>query len=123
MSEFQLKQSNLQLQADLDLTENLQPAFSFSSTYTVGEVVVYDGKLWKCHTRISTPGGWTGTYNWTQINISDISGTLIRPNPTGTSVNGLSRLQIGSDIFDIITARSGRAWRRVDPEASPSCWG
>lgn len=104
MSEFQLKQSNLQLQADLDLTENLQPAFSFSSTYTVGEVVVYDGKLWKCHTRISTPGGWTGTYNWTQINISDISGTLIRPNPTGTSVNGLSRLQIGSDIFDIITA-------------------
>ena len=34
--------------------------FSTSSTYAVGDYVVYDGKLWKCTTAVSSAGAWTG---------------------------------------------------------------
>lgn len=34
--------------------------FSASSTYAVGDYVVYDGKLWKCTTAVTSAGAWTG---------------------------------------------------------------
>lgn len=34
--------------------------FSTSSTYAVGDYVVYDGKLWKCTTAVTSAGAWTG---------------------------------------------------------------
>ena len=34
--------------------------FSTSKTYAVGDYVVYNGKLWKCTTAVSTAGAWTG---------------------------------------------------------------
>ncbi len=40
--------------------------FSTTSTYAVGDYVVYSGKLWKCTTAITSAGKWTGTTNWTE---------------------------------------------------------
>lgn len=34
--------------------------FSASKTYAVGDYVIYNGKLWKCTTAVSTAGAWTG---------------------------------------------------------------
>lgn len=34
--------------------------FSTTKTYAVGDYVVYDGKLWKCTTAVTTAGAWTG---------------------------------------------------------------
>ena len=34
--------------------------FSTSKTYAVGDYVIYNGKLWKCTTAVSTAGAWTG---------------------------------------------------------------
>ena len=34
--------------------------FSTTKTYAVGDYVIYDGKLWKCTTAVSTAGAWTG---------------------------------------------------------------
>ena len=34
--------------------------FSTSSTYAVGDYVVYNGKLWKCTTAVTKAGAWTG---------------------------------------------------------------
>lgn len=34
--------------------------FSTSSTYAVGDYVVYKGKLWKCTTAVASAGAWTG---------------------------------------------------------------
>ena len=34
--------------------------FSTSSTYAVGDYVVYNGKLWKCKTAVTKAGAWTG---------------------------------------------------------------
>ncbi len=47
--------------------------FSTTSTYAVGAYVVYDYKLWKCITAVTTAGAWTGTTNWTQSYILDAS--------------------------------------------------
>ena len=40
--------------------------FSTTSTYAVGDYVVYNRKLWKCTTAVSSAGAWTGTTNWTE---------------------------------------------------------
>ena len=40
--------------------------FSTTSTYAVGAYVVYDYKLWKCSSAVTTAGAWTGSTNWTQ---------------------------------------------------------
>lgn len=74
---FKLTQSGAQVQSDLNLTENLQEAFSTSSTYAVGDLCIYDSKIWRCHTAVSTASAWTGTTNWTQIHLSDISGGAV----------------------------------------------
>lgn len=39
-------------------------AFSDSSTYAVGDRVVYGGKVYKCSTAVETAGAWTGATNW-----------------------------------------------------------
>ena len=40
--------------------------FSTTQTYAVGDYVIYNLKLWKCTTAVSTAGDWTGTDNWTE---------------------------------------------------------
>ena len=39
------------------------PDFSPSSTYSVGDYVIYQGKLYKCITAITTAGAWNSA-NW-----------------------------------------------------------
>lgn len=34
--------------------------FSTTKTYAVGDYVIYDGKLWKCTTAVTSAGAWTG---------------------------------------------------------------
>jgi len=72
MADFQFTQSGAQIQADLNLTENLQDAFSTSSTYAVGDLVIYNSKIYRCHTAVSSAGAWTGSTNWTEIYLDDI---------------------------------------------------
>lgn len=39
-------------------------AFSTSSTYEVGDRVLYNSVEYVCHTAVTTAGDWTGTWNW-----------------------------------------------------------
>jgi len=64
MANYQLTQTAAQIQKDLDLTEHIQPKFSSSSTYAVGDLVTYNGYLYKCIVAITTAGDWTGNTNW-----------------------------------------------------------
>lgn len=82
MANTQLTQTGAQVQADLNLTENLQDAFSTSATYAVGDLVIYNSKIWKCHTAVSTAGAWTGSTNWTEIHLSDLQ------KNSGSATNG-----------------------------------
>jgi len=47
-----------------------QDYYSPSSTYSVGDVVIYENKLYECSTDISVAEAWDSTH-WTQINLVD----------------------------------------------------
>ena len=70
-ADFQLDQTGEQIQKDLDLTENLQPTFSTSATYAVNDIVIYNSKLHKCHTAVTSAGAWDST-KWSEIHIDSL---------------------------------------------------
>ena len=55
----------------------LAPAFSESSTYAVGDCVIYDQDLWRCKAAVSTAGSWTGSTNWKKIALANEVGAMI----------------------------------------------
>lgn len=69
---------------------NIAPAYSTSSTYAVGDMVLYNGQLYECNTAISTAEAWTAAH-WTAVTVSeklaDISGEV------STVKDGLSDLE------------------------------
>ena len=54
---------------------SLSEAFIDSSTYDVGDLVIYNNLLYICHTAVTVPGAWTGVTNWSR---TDIDTQLIR---------------------------------------------
>lgn len=48
---------------------SLAPAYSSSSTYDVGDYVIYEGVLYKCSTAITTAEAWTPAH-WTQASVT-----------------------------------------------------
>lgn len=44
--------------------------FSTSSTYAVGQIVKYNGKLYKCVTAVTTAGAWSAS-NWEEVSLQD----------------------------------------------------
>ena len=87
MAHYKLTQTGARLQADVDLTENLQNDFSESSTYTLGAVVVYQSKLWECTTPVVSAGAWNAV-NWTQIHLSDLGGAANPMTSVGDMIVG-----------------------------------
>lgn len=50
-----------------ELREIQAPDFDpAAGVYDVGDLVLYDGQLYRCTTAVTTPGAWTGSANWTQ---------------------------------------------------------
>ena len=50
--------------------------FLDSATYAVGDLVMYNNLLYKCHTAVVTPGAWTGSSNWSRTDIDTIINNL-----------------------------------------------
>ena len=48
---------------------NIAAEYSASSTYEVGDVVLYNGQLYKCTTAIATAEAWTAAH-WTAVTVS-----------------------------------------------------
>lgn len=60
-------------QIPVNYNASFAPAYSASSTYAVGEYVVYDGYLWRCTTAITETESWTAAH-WTKVALaSDVS--------------------------------------------------
>ena len=57
------------------------PDFSDSETYAVGAQVIYNKKIWKCHTAVTSAGAWTGDINWEVMDVFDYSETNVPTNP------------------------------------------
>ena len=47
---------------------NIAAEYSASSTYKVGDVVLYNGQLYKCTTAITTAEAWTAAH-WTAVTV------------------------------------------------------
>ena len=78
-------QDSIVHQAFLDLA----PVFSTANTYAVKDVVLYDNKVWICHTAVTTAGAWTGSTNWTQTTVGETGGVAKYADlPDKPSVNG-----------------------------------
>lgn len=78
-------QDSIVHQAFLDLA----PVFSTANTYAVKDVVLYDNKVWKCHTAVTTAGAWTGSTNWTQTTVGETGGVATYADlPDKPSING-----------------------------------
>lgn len=48
--------------------------FLDSAVYAVGDLVMYNNLLYRCHTAVTTPGAWTGSTNWTRTDIDSLLG-------------------------------------------------
>ena len=78
-------QDSIVHQAFLDLA----PVFSTATTYAVKDVVLYDNKVWICHTAVTTAGAWTGSANWTQTTVGETGGVGTYADlPDKPSING-----------------------------------
>lgn len=120
MANYKLTQTGAKVQADLDLTEHIQDEFSSSSTYAVGALVIYNTKIYRCHTAVSSAGEWTGSTNWTEQKLNDLlnlkQNTLTFDNtPTSASTNpvtsggvytALSNKQASSSVLTSISSQS-----------------
>lgn len=80
--------------------------FSTESTYAVDDYVMHEGSLYKCTTAVTTAGAWDST-KWTETLVMDEveagggGGTTVIANPSGTATDDLTKVQIGSTIYDI----------------------
>lgn len=99
---------------DLVLQDNaargsLAPAYSASSTYAVGDMVLKDGQLYECNTAISTAEAWTAAH-WTAVTVggelTDLKEDILDITKMGLSVIEQTVSQ------DIISHRTGRVWKR-----------
>lgn len=68
---------------------SLANAYSASSTYAVGDYVLYGGQLYECNTAISTAEAWTAAH-WTAVTVG---GEL------STVKDGLTAVE--SDVTDL----------------------
>lgn len=51
-----------------DIEDVIAPAFSESSTYALGDYVMYDGKLYECTTAVTVAGAWVAA-DWTEAKV------------------------------------------------------
>lgn len=62
---------------------DLAPTYSTSSTYAVGDMVIYNNTLYKCITAITTPESWTSAH-WTT---TDVDSELENVEPLVCTIN------------------------------------
>ena len=79
------------------IEEKSIPAFSSSSTYEVGEVVIYDGVAYKCVTAITTVEEWTAAH-WTLATNSDLAARIKGLKSDGTATDAFATGLLGKPI-------------------------
>ena len=52
---------------------NMAVPFSELSTYTVGNIVLYGTKTYRCRVAVTTAGSWTGATNWDEYKLSELT--------------------------------------------------
>ena len=50
---------------------SIADTFSATSTYAVGDYVIYNSLLYRCFNAVTTPGAWTGSANWNRETVEN----------------------------------------------------
>ena len=53
---------------DVKSRESIATAFDSTTSYSTGDYVMYEGKLYECTTAITVPGAWVAA-NWTESKV------------------------------------------------------
>lgn len=82
--------------------------FIDSATYSVGDLVIYNNLLYKCHTAVVVPGAWTGSANWSRTDMDSIIKNF--------SLNDLANTVIGATSAGqtLVRNSSNTAWINQD---------
>lgn len=68
---------------------SIAPAFSNTSTYAVGDLVMYNNLLYKCKLAVNTPGAWTGSVNWNRETAAGLNNAMdLRMDAVETKTTG-----------------------------------
>ena len=80
---------------------SMAPVFDPSSTYDVGDLVMYNDILYRCKTAISTASAWDAT-KWDVTNItSEFPEGAVVANPSGEATADLTKLKVGNTIYGV----------------------
>lgn len=83
---------------------SISEAFLDSSTYAVGDLVIYNNLLYKCHTAVVTPGAWTGSANWSRTDVD----TLLSETPK--ALGDLDNVDLDTPAVGQVLAYNGTKW-------------
>lgn len=75
---------------------SMAATFSDTSTYSVGNYVIYNNILYKCIVAVTVPGPWSGTLNWERASISSVVDDL------KSEINGLTASDIDYDTNNTV---------------------
>ena len=89
------------------MQNSIAPTYSSSSTYAVGDYVMYNAQLYKCNTAITTEEAWTGAH-WTQVPLAnDIKADLSETNERFKPLVTIDATAISDDLAEILQWKQG----------------
>lgn len=73
---------------------SISDIFDATSTYAVGDLVIYNSLLYICTVAITVPGAWTGSTNWDRITIETVID--LKQNKTDNSLYTANKTVVGA---------------------------
>lgn len=55
---------------------SIAATFDPTETYAVGDLVMYNNLLYKCHIAVIVPGSWTGSINWSRTTMQEVTADI-----------------------------------------------
>lgn len=77
---------------------SISDTFDATSTYSIGEHVMYNNLLYVCTVAVTTPGAWTGSANWNRVTIE----TLVNEVKTVSDANAASIVNLENTSVSIV---------------------
>ena len=82
---------------------SIAESFETTNTYAVGDLVIYNSLLYRCFEAVTVPGTWTGSSNWTRVDVDALIANLqSQVNTNASNISTLSNL-----ITSSFSARPG----------------
>ncbi len=84
---------------------NQADAYDAAQTYAVGDLVIYENRLYKCTTAVTVAEPWDST-KWEQTTLAESGGTGVEANPAGEPTDTLEKIGIDGTIYEVGASES-----------------